>query len=215
MYYWYAACYVPEIISHDLTRLLAVDPKNEYPEARMMRREFQIHVSGTNTGKTYQSLQRLKGAKTGVYLAPLRLLALEVQERMLEDGVVCSMLTGEEEDIREGATHISSTVEKLNVRQEFDVAVIDECQMINDTQRGYAWTRAILGVRAKEIHAMHKRYTTYELDGEAISREQAIAILGRETYLSGISRSAFHYTTARKTDDGRTVYFDSTKLFRG
>lgn len=63
--------------------------------------------------------------------------------------------------------------------------------------------------------AMHKRYTTYELDGEAISREQAIDILGRETYLSGISRSAFHYTAARKTDDGRTVYFDSTKLFRG
>lgn len=152
LYYCYAACYVPEIISQDLTKLLAVDPKDEYPEARMMRREFQIHVGGTNTGKTYQSLQRLKGAKTGVYLAPLRLLALEVQERMLEDGVVCSMLTGEEEDIREGATHISSTVEKLDVRQEFDVAVIDECQMINDTLRGYAWTRAILGVRAKEIH---------------------------------------------------------------
>lgn len=63
--------------------------------------------------------------------------------------------------------------------------------------------------------AMYKCYTIYGLGKETISREQAIALLGRKTYLSGISRSAFHYTAARKTDDGRTVYFDSSKLFRG
>ena len=152
LYQCYVTYYVPESISRDLTKLLAVDPKDEYPEARLMKRRFEIHVGGTNTGKTYQSLQRLKGAPTGVYLAPLRLLALEVQERLLDDGVVCSMLTGEEEDIRPGATHISSTVEKLDIKAKFDVAVIDECQMICDTQRGYAWTRAILGVQAEEIH---------------------------------------------------------------
>lgn len=63
--------------------------------------------------------------------------------------------------------------------------------------------------------AMRKYYTTYDLDGETISREQAIALLGREAYLSGISRSAFHYTAARSTDDGRVVGFDSSKLFKG
>lgn len=152
LYYCYVTYYVPEAISQDLTRLLEVDPKDEYPGARMMKRHFEIHVGGTNTGKTYQSLQRLKDAETGVYLAPLRLLALEVQERLLNEGVVCSMLTGEEEDIRPGATHISSTVEKLDPKAKYDVAVIDECQMIIDAQRGYAWTRAILGVQAKEIH---------------------------------------------------------------
>lgn len=152
LYDCYATFYVPALISRDLSKLIAVDPKDEYPAARQMFRRFEIHVGGTNTGKTYQSLQRLKQAASGVYLAPLRLLALEVQERLLADGVVCSMLTGEEEDIREGATHISSTVEKLNLSQEYEVAVIDECQMINDRERGYAWTRAILGVRASEIH---------------------------------------------------------------
>lgn len=152
LYECYAAFYVPATISRDLSKLIVVDPKDEYPDARQMARRFEIHVGGTNTGKTYQSLQRLKQAPSGVYLAPLRLLALEVQERLLADGVVCSMLTGEEEDIREGATHISSTVEKLNLGQEYEVAVIDECQMINDRERGYAWTRAILGVRAREIH---------------------------------------------------------------
>lgn len=33
-----------------------------------------------------------------------------------------------------------------------DVAVIDEIQMIQNPQRGWAWTRALLGVQAKEIH---------------------------------------------------------------
>lgn len=152
LYYCYLVHYVPESISHQLSEILEVDPKNEYPGARCMNRKFYIHVGGTNTGKTYQGIQRLKEAASGVYLAPLRLLALEIQETLLESGVVCSMLTGEEEDIRPGATHISSTVEKLDVNRRYDVAVIDECQMIGDSQRGFAWTRAILGVQAMEIH---------------------------------------------------------------
>lgn len=152
LYYCYLVYYVPDSISRQLSEILAVDPKNEYPGARCMQRKFFIHVGGTNTGKTYQGIQRLKAANTGVYLAPLRLLALEIQETLLEAGVICSMLTGEEEDIRPGATHISSTVEKLDVNRRYEVAVIDECQMIGDAQRGFAWTRAILGVQAEEIH---------------------------------------------------------------
>ena len=38
------------------------------------------------------------------------------------------------------------------MKRYFDVAVIDECQMIADSERGYAWTRAILGVQAPEVH---------------------------------------------------------------
>ena len=95
LYTCYLTYYVPAAITRDLEKLIVVDPKDEYPAARQMERRFEIHVGGTNTGKTYQSLQRLKEAATGVYLAPLRLLALEVQERMLDDGVICSMLTGE------------------------------------------------------------------------------------------------------------------------
>ena len=33
-----------------------------------------------------------------------------------------------------------------------DVAVIDEIQMLRDQQRGWAWTRALLGINAKEVH---------------------------------------------------------------
>ena len=148
----YSVWYVPQAIRTSLRVLVALNPKDEYPEARAMRRHFTLHIGGTNTGKTYAGFQRLKQAKTGVYLAPLRLLALEAQETLLDAGVDCSLTTGEEEDRREEDTHVAATAEKLDLKAVYDVAVIDECQMISDPQRGYAWTRAILGVRAEEVH---------------------------------------------------------------
>ena len=144
--------YVPRAIRTSLSLLIALNPKDEYPEARAMRRRFVLHLGGTNTGKTYAGFQRLRQAKTGVYLAPLRLLALEAQETLLDAGVDCSLSTGEEEDIREDDTHLAATAEKLDMKRRWDVAVVDECQMIADRQRGYAWTRAILGVLAPEVH---------------------------------------------------------------
>ena len=144
--------YVPQAIRTSLSLLIALNPKDEYPEARAMRRHFTLHLGGTNTGKTYAGFQRLKQARSGVYLAPLRLLALEAQETLLDAGVDCSLTTGEEEDARTWDTHTAATAEKLDMRRYYDVAVIDECQMISDGQRGYAWTRAILGVLSPEVH---------------------------------------------------------------
>ena len=144
--------YVPQAIRTSLSLLIALNPKDEYPEARRMRRHFVLHLGGTNTGKTYAGFQRLKQARSGVYLAPLRLLALEAQETLLGAGVDCSLTTGEEEDAREWDTHTAATAEKLDLKRYYDVAVIDECQMIADGQRGYAWTRAILGVLSPEVH---------------------------------------------------------------
>ncbi len=144
--------YVPQAIRTSLSLLIALNPKDEYPEARAMHRRFILHLGGTNTGKTYAGFQRLIRAKTGVYLAPLRLLALEAQETLLDAGVDCSLSTGEEEDFREEDTHLAATAEKLELKRRYEAAVIDECQMISDPQRGYAWTRAILGVLAPEVH---------------------------------------------------------------
>ncbi len=150
--YVWSVIYVPRAIRKSLRFLAEMNPRDEYPEARAMKRHFVLHVGGTNTGKTYAGFQRLRQAKTGVYLAPLRLLALEAQELMLDFGVACSLTTGEEEDRQEGDTHIAATAEKLELSQRYDVAVIDECQMISDPERGFAWTRAILGVLAPEVH---------------------------------------------------------------
>lgn len=61
--------------------------------------------------------------------------------------------------------------------------------------------------------ATHASRTTYQFLSQMITRENAIELLGRERYLAGISRSAFHWTSSQNTDDGEPVYFDSCKLF--
>ena len=71
-------------------------PELEFPKAQSMKRRFILHIGPTNSGKTYQALERLKLAQNGVYLGPLRLLALEVYEKMNDAGIPCTMLTGQE-----------------------------------------------------------------------------------------------------------------------
>ena len=144
--------YIKNKVKDEIQDIILDDPIDEYEEARAMKRHFILHVGDTNTGKTYASIQRLMEAESGVYLAPLRLLALEVQDKLNSENIRCSLLTGEEEDIISYAYHISSTIEKLQLETTYDVCVIDEAQMIADKQRGWAWTRAIIGVLAPEIH---------------------------------------------------------------
>ena len=135
--------------------LLAAIP-DTYPElfplAREMQRHFVLHIGPTNSGKSYEALEALKEADTGIYLAPLRLLAYEKYEELNEAGVYCSLKTGEEEITVPGATIRSSTIEILDFTKLYDVAVIDEAQMVADPQRGSAWTMALLGVCAETIH---------------------------------------------------------------
>jgi ATP-dependent RNA helicase SUPV3L1/SUV3 len=119
-----------------------------------MKRKIIMHVGPTNSGKTYSALQRFKDPETqsGIYCGPLRLLAHEVYERLNNDGVPCNLRTGEERRESDDVYRWSSTVEMAQTNVEFDVAVIDEIQLIADPQRGWAWTRAFLGVKAREIH---------------------------------------------------------------
>jgi len=127
------------------------DFKNLFPLARSLRRKITLHIGPTNSGKTYAAMQRLKEADTGYYLAPLRLLALEGYEDLLKEKINASLITGEEQILDEEATHISSTIEMLNYDVDVDVCVIDEVQLIDDRDRGWAWANAIIGAPAKEI----------------------------------------------------------------
>lgn len=144
--------HIPKIVADDFDLYIPDNPKDDYIEARRMKRMVYLHLGETNTGKTYEAIERLKVSDNGIYLAPLRILALEIFERLNESDVACNLVTGEEEIIIEGAKHQSCTVEKLNIDQNYKVAVIDEIQMLGDNQRGAAWTRALLGLKCPEIH---------------------------------------------------------------
>jgi ATP-dependent RNA helicase SUPV3L1/SUV3 len=133
----------------------------EYPEsfelARRLPRRIIAVLGPTNSGKTHEAMEALARARTGVYLAPLRLLALENYERLAaveRDGepLKVNLITGEERRLVDGATHTSSTVEMLDTSTRVDVAVIDEIQMLADRDRGAAWTAAVCGAPATTVY---------------------------------------------------------------
>ena len=127
------------------------DYVGRFPLARALSREFVLNVGPTNSGKTHAAMQELKLAPTGVYLAPLRLLALEGREILDSLGVAAGMLTGEERDVPEGATHLSQTIETAAIDRPVDTAVIDEVQMLADRDRGWAWSQALFGIPARKV----------------------------------------------------------------
>ncbi|MBD3875911.1 RNA helicase [Pseudomonas kunmingensis] len=123
-----------------------------YPARRLTRRWTAL-LGPTNSGKTHRSIEAMAAAEHGIYLSPLRLMALENQERIEAMGVPCSLVTGEEEIIREGATHFCCTVEEFARfrHQHWDVVVVDEVQMMADSQRGWAWVDALVSAHTPQL----------------------------------------------------------------
>jgi len=148
----------PHLDCLDDLRLISdlTDPPNWYSEARAINRKIIFHAGPTNSGKTYHALERFTSAKSGVYCGPLKMLAVEVHTKTNARGTECDLVTGEERRLAredgEQASHVACTVEMTNLAQPYEVAVIDEIQQTKDFQRGWAWTRALLGVQAEEVH---------------------------------------------------------------
>ena len=129
-------------------------PGEQYPLARSLQRTIHLHVGPTNSGKTYHALKRLEASGKGFYAGPLRLLAQEVYQRFKTADIPCSLVTGDEVIIPEDVSPrlSSNTVEMVSLAEMFDVGVIDEVQMMGDSRRGWAWTRAVLGSLVSELH---------------------------------------------------------------
>jgi ATP-dependent RNA helicase SUPV3L1/SUV3 len=141
-------------------------PAEWHPVARQVQRKIVLHVGPTNSGKTYHALRALAAAKYGCYAGPLRLLATEIFGRLNRGEIaptgadpsqkyprVCNLVTGEDIKILdEDAGLISATVEMVPLTRKFDVVVIDEIQMLANAERGNAWTQALVGLNAEEIH---------------------------------------------------------------
>lgn len=123
-------------------------------------------------------MQRFLSAGSGIYCGPLKMLAVEVFTKSNEKGTPCDLVTGEERrtgnDDGTAANHVACTVEMTALNRrcrhtifvivyyfpvnvfsfnfKVEVAIIDEIQLLKDPTRGWAWTRAFLGINADEIH---------------------------------------------------------------
>lgn len=160
------------------------EPAHWYPNARNLKRKIIYHAGPTNSGKTYHALKRFIEAKSGVYCGPLRMLAVEVFNKCNLTETPCDLVTGE--DRRQAnpdgpAEHVACTVEMTNTSKHYEVAIIDEIQMLRDQARGWAWTRALHGICADEVHVCG--------EGSALDIVQAMAELCGDTFeMRGYSR---------------------------
>ena len=192
-----------------LAEILNCDLKALYPLARELNRKLYFFVGATNSGKTYKAMEEIKQADTAVYLAPLRLLALENYENLINDNIPASLITGEEEIFDEDSGHICSTIEMVNFNLEVDVCVIDEVQMLGDEDRGWAWVNAILGSPAKKVSMTGSvnaldiikkiaHYLDEELEIVKFKRINPLKVLDKFTNLRDIKKKTALIAFSRK-----------------
>src|SRR6202051_4390099 len=106
----------------------------------------------TNTGKTHLAIERMLAHSSGVIGLPLRLLAREVYNKVVDrvgPGAV-ALITGEEKIKPPHARYWVSTVEAMP--RDLDVAfmAIDEIQLGADFERGHVFTDRMLNYRARD-----------------------------------------------------------------
>ena len=195
----------------------------EYDPSFQRHIRYVLHIGETNTGKTHHALERMKAAESGLYLAPLRLLALEVYDKLNAEGTRCSLKTGEEEKVVANSRHISSTVEMFHEKEFYEVVVIDEAQMITDKDRGFSWYKAITKANADEVHIIGSRNSktmVLELLGDSdieiyeYSRDTPLEVEKKEFNIKQIkkgdalicfSRRRVLETASRLQNDGHSV----------
>src|SRR5438270_9254873 len=106
----------------------------------------------TNTGKTHLAIDRMLAHSSGIIGLPLRLLAREVYNKIVDrvgtDSV--ALITGEEKIKPPHARYWVSTVEAMP--RDLDVAflAIDEVQLGADLERGHVFTDRMLYRRGRE-----------------------------------------------------------------
>jgi len=106
----------------------------------------------TNTGKTHLAIERMLAHSSGVIGLPLRLLAREVYNKVVDrvgkDSV--ALVTGEEKIKPPNPRFWVCTVEAMP--RDLDVAflAVDEVQLGADFERGHVFTDRMLNARARE-----------------------------------------------------------------
>jgi ATP-dependent RNA helicase SUPV3L1/SUV3 len=106
----------------------------------------------TNTGKTHLAIERMLGHDSGMIGLPLRLLAREVYQRVVEKAGPhnVALITGEEKIKPDRPRYWISTVEAMPRDIDASFVAIDEVQLAADLDRGHVFTDRLLNQRGRE-----------------------------------------------------------------
>ena len=106
----------------------------------------------TNTGKTHLAIERMVAHSSGLIGLPLRLLAREVYNKIVDRVSVdaVALVTGEEKIKPPKARYWVSTVEAMPRDLDVSFLAVDEIQIAADLERGHVFTDRILHRRGRD-----------------------------------------------------------------
>lgn len=103
----------------------------------------------TNTGKTHLALERMLRHRAGMIGLPLRLLAREVYDKLVDrvGPTRVALVTGEEKIVPAGARYFACTVEAMPLDRRVPFLAVDEVQLAAHRTRGHVFTDRLLHAR--------------------------------------------------------------------
>jgi|TARA_Y100000816_G_scaffold23778_1_gene15334 ATP-dependent RNA helicase SUPV3L1/SUV3 len=115
----------------------------------MSKNKITAVLGPTNTGKTFLAIETLLSFESGMIGFPLRLLAREVYDKVINkvDKNKVALITGEEKIIPSNAKYFLCTVESMPIDKDLEFVAIDEIQMCSDHERGHIFTDRLLNLR--------------------------------------------------------------------
>ncbi len=115
----------------------------------MSKNKITAVLGPTNTGKTFLAIETLLSFDSGMIGFPLRLLAREVYDKVINkvDKSKVALITGEEKIIPSNAKYFLCTVESMPIDKDLEFVAIDEIQMCSDHERGHIFTDRLLNLR--------------------------------------------------------------------
>ena len=119
----------------------------------MQKDKITAVLGPTNTGKTFMAIETMLGFDSGMIGFPLRLLAREVYDKIVNRVGVSNvaLITGEEKIIPANSKYFLCTVESMPIDKQLDFVGIDEIQMCSDRERGHIFTDRLLNLRGEKL----------------------------------------------------------------
>jgi len=119
----------------------------------MQKNKITAILGPTNTGKTFLAIETMLSFETGMIGFPLRLLAREVYDKVIQkvDPKKVALITGEEKIIPSDAKYFLCTVESMPIDKNLDFVGIDEIQMCSDHERGHIFTDRLFNLRGEKL----------------------------------------------------------------
>ena len=119
----------------------------------MKKNKVNAVLGPTNTGKTFLAIETMLSFQSGMIGFPLRLLAREVYDKVIEKIGVSevALITGEEKIIPLNAKYFLCTVESMPIDKNLEFVGIDEIQMCSDHERGHIFTDRLLNLRGEKL----------------------------------------------------------------